>query len=76
MTTPPPTFAQEFGERLRQQREAAGLTQKELANAARITRATVSLLEVGRSSPTAHTLLQLCEALHVSADKLLGRAPC
>lgn len=48
-----------FGDILRARREAAGLTQEQLAAAARLSSVTITNLEQGRSSPTAQTVTAL-----------------
>ena len=56
-----------YGERLRQLREAAGLTQEELASRARLTAKAVSALERGeRKRPYPHTVRSLADALELS----------
>ena len=56
-----------FGERLRGLREAAGLSQEELANRAGLTAKAVSLLERGeRKRPYPHTVRSLADALGLS----------
>jgi transcriptional regulator with XRE-family HTH domain len=55
-----------FGARLRQLREAAGLTQEELAGRAGLTRNAVSALERGeRRRPYPHTVRSLADALEL-----------
>ena len=59
--------AASFGERLRQLREAAGLTQEELASRAGLTAKAVSALERGeRRRPYPHTIRSLADALGLS----------
>src|SRR3712207_166415 len=56
-----------FGERLRQLREGAGLTQEELASRAGLTAKAVSALERGeRKRPYPHTVRSLADALGLS----------
>jgi predicted ATPase/transcriptional regulator with XRE-family HTH domain len=56
-----------FGERLRQLREAAGLTQEELASRASLTAKAISALERGeRKRPYPHTVRALADALELS----------
>ena len=58
-----------FGELLRQHRLAAGLTQEELAERARISVRAISDLERGvRRAPHKDTLRLLAEALNLSED--------
>jgi transcriptional regulator with XRE-family HTH domain len=64
-----------FGERLRELRTAAGLTQKALAERAGLTREGVAYLEAGRSDPRWKTVVALCVALGVGCDQFL-KPPC
>ncbi len=68
-----------FGARLRQLREAAGLTQEELALRAGLSSDAVSKLERGqRRRPYPHTVRALADALNLSEDEraaLIGAAP-
>ncbi|HEX2739681.1 MAG TPA: helix-turn-helix domain-containing protein [Rubrobacter sp.] len=59
-----------FGPRLRRLREAAGLTQEELASRAGLTAKAVSALERGeRKRPYPHTVRSLAEALQLSEQE-------
>jgi predicted ATPase/DNA-binding XRE family transcriptional regulator len=59
-----------FGARLRRLREAAGLTQEELAERAGLTRKAISVLERGeRKRPYPHTVRSLADALGLSEDE-------
>jgi transcriptional regulator with XRE-family HTH domain len=60
-----------FGGRLRELRAAAGLTQKQLAARAGLTREAVANLETGRNDPRWKTVVALCTALGVSSDQFL-----
>ena len=60
-----------IGERVRRYRESAGLTQKGLARAADIGRATLVRLENGEQSPRFKTLKALAEVLGMEAQDLL-----
>ena len=51
--------AQRFGEILQARREAAGLTQLQVATAARLSSNTIANLESGRNMPTAQTVTAL-----------------
>jgi predicted ATPase/DNA-binding XRE family transcriptional regulator len=68
-----------FGARLRRLREAAGLTQEELAGRAQLTRNAISSLERGeRKRPYPHTVRSLADALGLSDDEraaLLAAVP-
>lgn len=59
-----------FAGRLRELREAAGLTQTELAIAAGLTRSGIAGLEMGARYPAWETALALATALAVSLDAL------
>lgn len=54
-----------FGEKLRQARKAAGMTQKELAQAVELKHNAVSNWEKGISSPDPDTIRRLCEILRM-----------
>jgi predicted ATPase/DNA-binding XRE family transcriptional regulator len=68
-----------FGTRLRRLREAAGLTQEELASKAGLSAKAISSLERGaRRRPYPHTVRSLAEALELSEDEhaaLLAAVP-
>ena len=69
------TPAEELGERIRERREALGLSQVELATRAHIDIATLSKLENGRSGergPTLSRLYQVATALGCRPSALLG----
>jgi transcriptional regulator with XRE-family HTH domain len=57
--------AEAFGSRLKQLRQDAGLTQKELAERAGLTLEGVAQLERGRRKPSWETVLALAKALGV-----------
>src|SRR5712691_10573287 len=63
---------QVLGERVRRQRMALGLNQTELAEQTVIPIQVLSRLEHGRQSIYVERLVELAQALHVSADYLLG----
>lgn len=60
-------WAEFVGPRIREAREAAGMTQEELANAADLPQPHISRLENGKHSPTSMTLEKIAKALGVSA---------
>jgi len=62
------------GERIRDLRTAAGLSQEQLAELASLNRVTVAKYEAGRVEPGAQALSRIADALDVSVDVLLGRA--
>jgi DNA-binding XRE family transcriptional regulator len=59
------TLRQEWGQRLHTHRERAGLTQVQLAKAAKISQTTVSLLEAGTATVSDKTKVRLAEVLGV-----------
>jgi transcriptional regulator with XRE-family HTH domain len=61
-----------FGERLKQLREAAGLTQPALAERAGMNRFGVAKLEQGQREPAWGTILALCKALGVPLSAFEG----
>jgi len=62
-----------FGLVLKTAREAAGLSQKELALCARVDRTYPSLLERGLRTPTLGTLVTLAQLLGIAAEALVRR---
>ncbi len=62
-----------LGEELKKARVDADMTQEQVAFAAGIDRAYLSLLENNRKSPTVATLFRICEALGVPASKIIAR---
>jgi transcriptional regulator with XRE-family HTH domain len=60
--------AEAFPHKLRQLREAAGITQKELADRVSISVRQISRLETGAQIATWPTVLALCKALGVSCS--------
>lgn len=62
-----------LGEELRKARNAAGLTQEQLAFQANIDRTYISQLENDKKSPTVDVLFRLCEAMKISAGRLIDR---
>jgi len=59
-----------MGQRLRQVRESAGLSLREVAKAAKISAPFLSDVELGRRFPTNETLLLIAQKLGASADDL------
>jgi len=65
----------EFGQRLRTARRARGWPIDRLASASGVSRAMISKIERGESSPTAVVLGKLSAALELSIAELLAAAP-
>jgi transcriptional regulator with XRE-family HTH domain len=60
-----------LGQELRKAREAAGLTQEELAFKANISREYVNYVERDKRNITVKTLAKVCKALGISPGKLI-----
>ena len=65
----------DFGERLVALRKTRALTQVELAEAAGTSQRSISYYENHAAYPPAPALIALSQALHVTADELLGLEP-
>ena len=61
-----------FAENLKKHRRSAGLSQEDLAHAAGVERAYVSMLERKQSSPTIDMLSKLAKALDVEPYQLIS----
>lgn len=64
-----------LGQRLRQEREAQGHTQKSLAYVAKVQPSTISRIEIGHTCPmfvSLGVIQGLAEALNVTVDYLVG----
>ncbi len=66
------TGVKKIGEEIRKAREAAGLTQTQLAEAADLHRTYISQLERDIKSPSLDVFLRLCKAMKISAAKLIS----
>jgi transcriptional regulator with XRE-family HTH domain len=64
------TEAELFGQRVRELRERAKMTQERLAHAANLTTSAVSNIERGQKSPNLTTVLKLAYGLKVNAGEL------
>ena len=62
-----------FSERSKTLRKEKGLSQIELAKALNISKACISMIEIGKNEPTAVTLERYADFFEVSTDYLLGR---
>ena len=63
-----------FAERLKEVRRENNINQKQLAELCNVQQSCVSKWERGLTLPDAEMIVVLCNALHVSADYLLGLA--
>ena len=54
-------------------RKEKGLSQVQLAEALNISKACISMIEIGKNDPTANTLLKYADFFQCSTDYLLGR---
>lgn len=59
---------------LKEIRKAKGMTQAQLAKAAKIHRITIAKYEAGRIGPTLDSAEKLAAALGVTVDELIGKA--
>jgi transcriptional regulator with XRE-family HTH domain len=64
-----------FGANLQTLRDLRKLTQAELGARAGIAAASISHFETGQRAPSLDSLVKLADALSISVDALLGRAP-
>lgn len=62
-----------FGTLLRECRRERRITQEDLAFESELDRTYISLLELGRRSPTLDTIMALCHALDMSLPELASR---
>lgn len=61
-----------IGQRIKQQRKAAGETQQELGAAVDVVQQSVAAWEAGRCLPDIPSLVRIAKHYHVSTDQLLG----
>lgn len=61
-------------QRIKQLVEDSGLSRAEIARGTDMTHSMLWHLCEGRSVPTMHTLIGICDFFHVSADWILGRS--
>ena len=62
----------DFGQKLRNLRLEAGMTQAELAQRLDITKAVISYYELHERCPSTEVLIKLASIFHISTDYLLG----
>lgn len=63
-----------FSEMSKQLRKEKGLSQVELAKALGISKACISMIEIGKNEPTANTVTRYADFFGCSTDYLLGRS--
>ena len=61
-----------FGDKIRNLREDADLTQTQLGNAVNMTQRKISYIECGKYEPSIDDIIAFCRYFKVSADYLLG----
>ena len=61
-----------FGDRIRDGRKAAGLTQRQLADRLGVSNTSISNWEKGLSRPDADMIQKLCESLHLQPNYFYG----
>ncbi len=62
----------DFGNKLKELRIQAGLTQKQLGEKIQVTKSVISYYELQERYPSPETLIKLAKVFHVSTDFLLG----
>lgn len=62
----------DFGNKLKELRTQAGLTQKQLAEKLQVTKSVVSYYELQERYPSPEILIKLSNIFHVTTDYLLG----
>jgi transcriptional regulator with XRE-family HTH domain len=68
-------FRRHYGRAVKAAREGRGLTQRELAEAARIADKYLSRIELGMATPSVYVASRLAQALGVSLDGLVASSP-
>ncbi len=63
---------QDFGKRIKELRQRAGLTQQQLAERILVSKAAISNYELYERNPSPEILIRLARVFHVSTDYLLG----
>ena len=62
-----------FSEKSKYLRAEKNLSQVQLAEALNVSKACISMIEIGKNEPTANTLIRYADFFEVSTDYLLGR---
>lgn len=63
-----------FSEMSKSLRKGKNLSQVQLAEALKVSKACISMIEIGKNEPTANTLMKYADFFNCSTDYLLGRA--
>lgn len=63
-----------FSEMSKSLRQEKKITQIQLAEALQVSKACISMIEIGKNEPTANTLIKYADYFNVSTDYLLGRS--
>ena len=63
---------QNFGKRIKELRQKAGLTQQQLAERIWVSKAAISNYELYERNPSPEILIKLAKVFHVSTDYLFG----
>ena len=61
-----------FGEKMRNLREDADLTQTQLAKVLNMTQRKISYIECGKYEPSIEDIAAICEFFKISSDYMLG----
>lgn len=69
------SYPQAFGQRVRELRLAAGMTQEDLAERCGLFRTYMSRIETGQANPTLTMIHALADSLDVPVDALFTQAP-
>lgn len=67
-----PALTASFGRFIQKVRAAKGMTQKEVATAAKTTQAYLSKIELGKREPTLSVALAICDALSVDINDFVN----
>ena len=62
----------EFGQKLKELRKQAGMTQQQLAERVGVTKSVISFYELRERAPSPDVLVKCAAIFHVSTDYLLG----
>jgi transcriptional regulator with XRE-family HTH domain len=63
----------QVGDEIRSVREAAGMSQQELADKAKLHRTYINMVERGKKNPTIEVFVRICNALEIVPSKMFAR---